>query len=224
MIIRRAFTAIELMIAISLMLILAGLSVRGIFDNLRSSAVQQNTALVERLVATARGMAREADSARLGNLRPRDPDKRYGVVFVEDPASGRCWGAVTYGTSAAPANVLLGSNGQPVMRIELPPVLAFYADGTGTSWDRLASAPGAGAQLGVMFQYGTGYPTATVAVDPRPTFLGIAAADIAAAQVGNPRMIRERFAIGSVDRTLGSAIYLDASGRLSTSSVDLRSP
>lgn len=217
---RSAFSALELLIAIGLMMILAGMSVFGVFDQLRSSTLQQATSHVEQVVETARALARSANEAALGGIRPLDPTKQYGVVFVDDRALGISWVAVTYGTQADATSVLMGPDGNPVKRFELPGTMAFFADSPTGTWDRLSGRNDTGA-VGIQFRYGLGTPSVSAAVDPRPVFFGMQAASITQAKVQGAQVIRSRFAIGSIDRTRSVSISMDACGRWSAKQVEL---
>jgi prepilin-type N-terminal cleavage/methylation domain-containing protein len=130
---RSAFTAVELVVVMSVVSLLATMTVTDVLQALRKSAVNQASNAVEEVVAEARALALRAHSSLSIQPDPQFAAKRYGVVIVdatgpEQPA----WVGVTWGRDASPSSLLRDADGDPVARVELPGVLRLFSDDEGT--------------------------------------------------------------------------------------------
>jgi type II secretory pathway pseudopilin PulG len=87
----RGFTAVELIIVMSIMILLVGLAAPTVFASLRSSQVQRGAALIGNI-------ARQAQACALQGLAP-STGETYGIAVVDDPADGNApYAALIYGT------------------------------------------------------------------------------------------------------------------------------
>lgn len=147
---RDAFTAMEMMIVIGIMALLATLAVPALLGSMRNGKVNDACNAVTRCASQARMFARNR----------YDPVRYYGVLIVNDAASTQGYVAVTYGSVYPPtkADVLTTD-------------LSVYVEGTTPDakvvskisfnrnivvWDDGANQ--AMITRGWLYQYRTGYP------------------------------------------------------------------
>jgi len=168
---RRGYTAVELMLVISVLAALASMATMGVLAMLRNQALLDAANGIERVAMVARDLA---NRAAVINSVPSAQDagfeaKRYGVVLQPGENGSSPWVALTWGAEASPATILLNANGSPALRVDLPATLhlASVAEGGGTS--RLDAA------LGWMFQHGNGTTTAHASTGAALGYIGHAA-------------------------------------------------
>ncbi len=98
---RLAFTAIEMVTVLSVMIILSGMAVPALMPAIRKARVNEGAETITTLASQARALARGSAA---------NDASRYGVVVVNDPQGS--WAAVTFGGSASQATLLDPLNGK----------------------------------------------------------------------------------------------------------------
>ncbi|MBA3684804.1 MAG: type II secretion system protein [Planctomycetes bacterium] len=98
---RLAFTAIEMVTVLTVMIILTGMAVPALMPSIRKARVNEGAEAITAIASQARALARGSAA---------NDTQRYGVVVVND-AQGS-WAAVTYGATASQATVLDAANGK----------------------------------------------------------------------------------------------------------------
>ncbi len=151
---RVGFTAIELLVVISIMALLATLAARAVIGLASGQAVATAVGRIEVVARTAHGRALRAAAL---NAVPADADasfasKRYGVVLARDipESSGRWAVALTWGASAATATVMRGADGKPLLLQPLPESVSVQV-----ATDAVTVAPLTGT-LGWMYDHRSG--------------------------------------------------------------------
>lgn len=154
---RRAFTAVELAMAIGVMTILSGIAVPAVLPSLARGRVNQAAGAIEQVARQARLLA-------MTRLPAGD---HYGVVVVNDGT--QAYVALTRGATATPAQILTAADGTPVAKIAFNPNVVPWKDGQ----------PLDGA-VGFLFQYRTGFPVDAPSADAAPVSIGVAGSPVAA--------------------------------------------
>ena len=150
---RHGFSAIELMVVIGIMGMLAGMSVPSLVSAMRRGKVNEAANAIVQVSSQARRLAK----------RNSDPSQYYGVVIVND-ASPR-YVALTYGTSASTATIL-EEDGEPVAKLAFNRNVIAYDGETPLSAGSAASA--------WMYQNRTANPIqAASATAPAVSILGL---------------------------------------------------
>lgn len=153
---RRAFTAIELLVVLGIAMLLMAMTVPGLVGAYRKGTVSDAAASVARVNSQARQLARSRQQANL----------YYGVLIVrDDPVTHRSYAAVTYGPLPAVgeppviADILKRpSTGEPVC------LLHFNRNVTVSDSDITLTDNGINATIpktknvGFVYSYRTGYP------------------------------------------------------------------
>lgn len=203
---RTAFTAIEIMVVVSVVAVLGMVSVTGLGSSMRALAVDRASNTIIEAARTARALALRAD-------QPRDEAKRYGLVLIDATASVPASVAITYGSDATVAHILLGTDGEPVFQRFLTRGAVYYVAPTdGDTPQRLAG------ETGWMFQYDTGLTTVRAVSHLTPTFIGMPAVRIT--EGGLTLAASERrhaaFVLGDEQRNLRLGLSATANGVLSS--------
>jgi prepilin-type N-terminal cleavage/methylation domain-containing protein len=123
---RQGFTAIEILISISVMAILASISVPGLVESMHKGRINTAANAVTRVAGQAR---------RLAIVRLPETGKRYGVLVV---GGDQPYVALTYGADASPANVLM-QDGKPVALERLSRQIEVLKAGTVVTGSAVAS-------------------------------------------------------------------------------------
>ncbi|MBA3686413.1 MAG: prepilin-type N-terminal cleavage/methylation domain-containing protein [Planctomycetes bacterium] len=153
------FTAIELMMVVSIIATLASMSAPSLLRAVNRGQVNDAANAVVRACQQARGMARRHPIAA----------EHYGVVLYNGSGSERSWAAVTYDATATAGDVLEIA-GKAVLRVELAPGVRFMKGG--------ALLPSGGTGTGWMFDYQTGHCIAAPGTAPIDVLdLGVASGD-----------------------------------------------
>jgi len=146
---RAGFTAIEMLVVVSVLILLTAMSVPGLVGAVRRGRVNEAASAVIGAATTARQLART--SARSSDY--------FGVVVVADEVPA--YVAVTYGRTADKASILLanraraeGPDNQPLYKRTLNRNVMIYS----------GAQPLIGSN-GWMYQYRTGVPVVTAATN-----------------------------------------------------------
>jgi prepilin-type N-terminal cleavage/methylation domain-containing protein len=208
---REGFTAIELMVVISVIAVLSTAAVGGISAALRQINVDRSAQAIEEAGRLARDLARRPHVG-LANVEA----KRYGVVVVDATAGAPAWVAVTYGATATDSTVLMDGAGNPLFRRELARGAAFFSGSDATAMSRLDVSQPNG--FGWMFQYDTGLTTLRPQRHLVPTYVGIDPAQITAGGIDptQAEMGPAYLALGDQHGGLRMGISCQASGVTAT--------
>ncbi len=145
---RAGFTAIELLVVLIVVLVLIGMAVPALLGSMRKGSVNDAANAVIRVSSQARQFARTRSlvAAAVGY---------YGLTIASD--NGQTYVALTYGTDAKPATILMQpATGKPVSKLLLNRNVLAY---TGDKYDPDGARPLENAQsVGWLYQYRTGYP------------------------------------------------------------------
>jgi prepilin-type N-terminal cleavage/methylation domain-containing protein len=137
---RRAFTAIEMLTVIAIVLILAGMSLPAFARSLRLTEVESAADSIN--IANAMAI-------RLARTRPQqNPGWFYGVVIENDVVPA--YVAVTFGPQASAANILTNDGtptGTPVCKLPFNRNIAVFSGATPVA-----------VSTGWAFQYRTAFP------------------------------------------------------------------
>lgn len=136
---RGGFTAFELLVVIAIIMVLSGMSAVPLLPALRRGSIND----------AANAIINVADQARLLAMNRRSATEYYGVVV--DTSAQPAYAALTYGTSATTADIVM-VDGKPQARVEFNRNVVVYAG------DDHGSATMAAANIGWMYQYRTGFP------------------------------------------------------------------
>lgn len=132
-----AFTLVELVIVLVIMLGLSLSAIPGVMSAARRAAINGGAMKLQAVISEAQRLARRTTPL----AQVLTAASHYGVAIVTD--EGAPYATILYGTTTSAE--LLADDGKPVGRAILPASLA-------PSWD------GASPRLAWFFQYGTGKP------------------------------------------------------------------
>lgn len=150
---RRGYTAIELMLVLSIVGMLSAMTAPSVVSSMRSAAVNGGAEAIESVAREARLLAMSGNAA----------SDYYGVVVYcaeEDPTlRPRCYAALTYGPTATANDIMTidgTPGGEPVLQIALNRNVLVY---TGSDHDDLTEdvAMQPGDAFGWLHQYRTGH-------------------------------------------------------------------
>ncbi|MBA3685090.1 MAG: type II secretion system protein [Planctomycetes bacterium] len=206
------FTLLELSVVVGVMLTLATVGMTGLSSSLRDSSVDGASQGIEQAADFARRLAMNPWGKAIDTASRHDELKRYGVVLVDAQSGAPAYVAVTYGSAATVANILLGSDGKPVFQRAFNRNVAFYSGPAGSAPPRL------GTDLGWMYHYDTGMTASGCARTLRPVCVGITAARVAASRLDPVTTVRitDQLAAGTLDGRLRLAIEVQPTGMMTT--------
>jgi prepilin-type N-terminal cleavage/methylation domain-containing protein len=141
---RGGYTAIELMLVLSIVSVLSMMSAPSVVTAMRKAAITEAADVVVQGTAEARNLA----------LRNHAKDDYYGVVVGVDDL-GRSYAALTYGQEATESAIMKTPDGRPVLKLLLKRTVRLVKDG-----EIMAQGDPA---IGWMHQYTTGAPISIAA-------------------------------------------------------------
>lgn len=141
---RSGYTAIELMLVLSIIAVLSAMTAPSVVSSLRSAAASGGAEMIETVAREARILAM-SNNAR---------SEHYGVVVYA--ADGRHYAALTYGAAPTVANIMQASDGEPILQMVLNRNVAVFlgADHADHEEDVIMVD---GDEFGWMHQYRTGH-------------------------------------------------------------------
>ena len=148
---RGGYTAIELMIVLSIVSILSAMSAPSVVSAMRKAAITEGADIIAQVSTQARILA----------MRNQLTDDYYGVVVGVDD-DGRGYAALTYGQDATPGTIMLAGS-EPILRLNLKRTIMLTLDGAPME---------AGTSIGWMHQYTTGAAISTPAQSADPISVG----------------------------------------------------
>jgi type II secretory pathway pseudopilin PulG len=199
---RDGFTAIEMMVVISVMILLVAMSLPGLFPALKKGRVSDAAEAIMRVASQARQMAR---------LRPQPVGAAvsyYGVSVVV-PATGPAYAVLTYGNNppGAAANEFyndLNGNGtadpnEYVCKVNFNNGVRPFNGSTGAPPAVVYTLMGPGSSVAWFYQYRTGFPIKST--DPADVYT-----PINVGVSGSPAPLPSLFGVCSLDQKFVSAI------------------
>jgi type II secretory pathway pseudopilin PulG len=149
---RAAFTAIELLIVLVVVLVLIGMAVPALVGAMRKGSVNDAANSIVRVSSQARQFARTRQAPTGASI------EYYGLVLVGDEQPN--YVALTYGTTASKAKILLRPDGKPVVKLLFNRNVVMFTHNAhppaAPAEDTVSN--GLGGEKGWMYQYRTGYP------------------------------------------------------------------
>ncbi|MBA3683926.1 MAG: hypothetical protein H0W72_01595 [Planctomycetes bacterium] len=198
---RAAFTAIELAVVLSIVLILVSTGTIATLPMLRRSAFTQSLGKLEDVAAQARMLARR--SADLTNF--------YGVVVRRNGAVTEA--AITFGTSATWTKRVIGAGGAELALVDLGPAVVIYGGNSHAG----ATAMAAGAEFGWMYRSVSGRVASSSVATLVPAFIGVTSAELTSAGIiDSAVLVDQALSLRSQDQRQVAAIAVYANGAMST--------
>lgn len=136
---RGGYTAIELMLVLSIVSVLSMMSAPSVVTAMRKAAITEAADVIVQVTAEARNLA----------MRNQVKEDYYGVVVGVDQ-QGRAFAALTYGREASVDAIMTAPDGQPVLKLLLKRTVRLIVDGA-------IMTPG-DQPIAWMHQYTTGAP------------------------------------------------------------------
>ncbi|MBA3683649.1 MAG: type II secretion system protein [Planctomycetes bacterium] len=203
---RAGFTATELAVVISIILILASTGAIVTLPMLRRAAFGQAVAHLE-------DVARQAQMLARGSRVSASSD-RYGVVILRDVDDVRV--AITYGPASTWGDLAVATDGQPLKVAMLGPSAVIYQGAT----HAVASPLPVGAEVSWIYDNGNGRLAVSTVATLAPVFVGVSAVDMAAANITDGVVhVAEALSLRSPDQRQSQAIAVYSSGALASCPV-----